>query len=80
MINGEQRQTGLEFQNYYEVTNETKTTVSQYQPSWAACRYATTRFPFSPFTVIFSQEVRDRLVVDDLIKHASEHFNFELKT
>ena len=33
MINGEQRQTGLEFQNHYEVTNETETAVSQYQPS-----------------------------------------------
>ena len=49
-------------------------------PSVAACRFATTRFPFSPFTVIFSQEVREKIVVDDLIKHAFENSNFELKT
>ncbi|CAF2645748.1 unnamed protein product [Rotaria sp. Silwood2] len=53
---------------------------NQQQPSVATCRFATTRFPFSPFSVIFSQEVREKLVVDDLIKHALAHLNVELKT
>ncbi|CAM4809262.1 unnamed protein product [Rotaria magnacalcarata] len=47
------------------------------QPISALCRFATTRFPFSPFSVIFSQEVRDKVVIDDLTKHASEHLNFD---
>ncbi|CAF4441542.1 unnamed protein product, partial [Rotaria magnacalcarata] len=46
------------------------TDISQ-QPTAAACRFATTRFPFSPFTVIFSQDVREKSVIDDLTKHAS---------
>ena len=49
-------------------------------PSSAARRFATSRFPFSPFSVIFSQDVRDKVVVEDLIKHASESYTFELKT
>jgi hypothetical protein len=53
---------------------------NQQQPSLAACRFATTRFPFSPFTVIFTQEVREKIVIDDLIKHALNSSNFELKT
>ncbi|CAF3324358.1 unnamed protein product [Rotaria sp. Silwood2] len=53
---------------------------NQHQPSLAACRYATSRFPFSPFSIIFSHEVREKVVIDDLIKHASENFHFELKT
>ena len=53
---------------------------NQHQPSTAACRFATTRFPFSPFSVIFTQEVREKLVIDDLIKHARNNSNFELKT
>ncbi|CAF3184528.1 unnamed protein product [Rotaria sp. Silwood2] len=48
----------------------------QQQPSLAACRYATSRFPFS---IIFSHQVREKVVIDDLIKHASENFHFELK-
>ncbi|CAF4172105.1 unnamed protein product, partial [Rotaria sp. Silwood2] len=49
------------------------------QPTTAACRFATTRYPFSPFSVIFSHEVREKTVIDDLIKNASEKFNFELR-
>ncbi|CAF2110420.1 unnamed protein product [Rotaria magnacalcarata] len=45
------------------------TDISQ-QTTAAACRFATTRFPFSPFTVIFSQDVREKSVIDDLTKHA----------
>ena len=53
---------------------------NQQQPSAAACRFAISRFPFSPFSVIFTQDVREKVVVDDLIKHARENRNFELKT
>ena len=49
-------------------------------PSTAACRFASTRYPFAPFSVIFSQEVREKTVVDGLIKHAFDNSNFELKT
>ncbi|CAF3897821.1 unnamed protein product [Rotaria sp. Silwood2] len=52
---------------------------NQFEPSAAACRFTATRFPFSLFTVIFSQEVRDKIVIDDLTKHAKENRNFELK-
>jgi hypothetical protein len=38
-------------------------------PSKAACRYATSCFPCSLFLVIFSHEVREKIVVNDLIKH-----------
>ena len=46
----------------------------------AACRFATSRYPFAPFSVIFSIAVREKTVVEDLIKHASDHWKFELKT
>ena len=49
------------------------------EPSTAVCRFSTTRFPFSPFVVIYTQAVRDNIVIDDLTKHAREVFNFELK-
>lgn len=52
----------------------------QLQPSTAACRFATSRFPFAPFTVIFTQEVHEKKVLDDLITHARNNCNFELKT
>ena len=29
----------------------------------AACRFATSRYPFAPFSVIFSQEVREKTIV-----------------
>ena len=54
---------------------------NQQQPlSDAAHRFATSRYPFSPFSIIFQQEVRDKNVVDDLITHALKAFSFELKT
>ena len=54
---------------------------NQQQPfSVAAQRFATSRYPFSPFSIIFQQEVRDKTVVDDLITHALKAFSFELKT
>ena len=55
------------------------TTDNSQQPTTAACRFATTRFPFSPFPVIFSQDVREKTVIDDLTKHASEILNFKLR-
>ena len=51
----------------------------QQRVSVAAQRFATSRYPFSPFTIIFEQTVRDKTVVDELVTHASNAFNFELK-
>ena len=48
-------------------------------PSTAACRFVSTRYPLAPFSVIFSQKVREKTVVDDLIKHGFDNSNFELK-
>ena len=48
-------------------------------PLVAACRFAASRFPFSPFSVIFTNEVRDKVVMDSLITHARNNHNFELK-
>lgn len=56
------------------------TNTRQQQPSLAACRFAETRFPFSPFSVTFSQEVRAKVIVDELLKHAADRWNFALKT
>jgi hypothetical protein len=53
---------------------------NQQQFSAASCRFASTRYPFSPFTVIFTQEVREKVVVDDLIKHAHLNSSLELQT
>jgi hypothetical protein len=44
----------------------------------AAYRFAAIRFPFSSFSVIFSQENCEKIVVDDLIKRALDNCNFEL--
>ena len=54
---------------------------NQQQPlSDAAQRFATSRYPFSPFSIIFQQEVRDKTEVDDLITRALKACSFELKT
>ena len=45
----------------------------------AACRYATSRYPLSSSTVILSQDVHEKLLTENLIKHESANFNFELK-
>ncbi|CAF4870533.1 unnamed protein product, partial [Rotaria sp. Silwood1] len=66
--------------NIMEGRNIAESTYDQQQPSMAACRYATSRFPFSPFSVIFLHQVREKVVIDDLMKHAKENFHFELKT
>lgn len=52
----------------------------QHQPSLAAWRFATSRYPFAPFSVMFPQVVREKSVMEDLIKHARTSFQFELKT
>lgn len=49
------------------------------EPSEDACRFASTRYPFSPFSIVFTQDVRDKIVVDDLSKYIRETFNMELK-
>jgi hypothetical protein len=46
--------------------------------SSAACRFASTRYPFSPFLVSFKIVAKDKLMIDELIKHANE-INVELK-
>ena len=46
----------------------------------AACRFASTRYPFSPFTILFSETVRDVQVVDELIGYAKNTHAFDLKT
>ncbi|CAF1294330.1 unnamed protein product, partial [Didymodactylos carnosus] len=71
-------------QNYLAQQKQARTTtyneMDAQQTSSAARRFATTRYPFSPFSIIFMDEVRDKTVVEDLIKHAFEKLNFELKT
>lgn len=47
--------------------------------STAACRYATTRFSFAPFSIIFTTVTRDEVIVDDLIKWAQDNHKFKLK-
>ncbi|CAF4912616.1 unnamed protein product, partial [Rotaria socialis] len=74
---------GREDQITYDITagrNIAESTYDNQQPSMAACRYATSRFPFSPFSIIFSQQAREKIVIDDLIKHANDNCLFELKT
>lgn len=55
------------------MTNRQQTEVSV-----AAYRFATTRFPFAPFQAQFKLTVRDKAIIDDLVKHAKEK-NVELK-
>ena len=66
-------------QNVTEIRTSAGVTNNDQVVSNAACRFATSRYPFSPFSVIFSQEVRERTVVDDLIRYAADNWNFELK-
>ena len=47
--------------------------------STAAQRFATSRYPFSPFTIIFENTVREKAVVDELVTHALKALHFELK-
>ena len=71
-------------QNYLAQQNQARSTtcneMDSEQTSSAARRFATTRYPFSPFSIIFMEEVRDKTVVEDLMKHALEKLNFKLKT
>ena len=46
----------------------------------AASRFAATRYPFSPFTTLFTQAVRDVQVVEELISYAKNTHTFDLKT
>ena len=47
---------------------------------YGSCRFATSRYPLSPFSIIFQQEVRDKTVVDSLVTHALKASSFELDT
>ena len=67
-------------QNVMETRVPAGANVDEQVVSNAACRFATSRYPFAPFSVIFSQKVREKTVVEDLITHASDHWKFELKT
>ncbi len=71
-------------QNHLAQQKQTSSTASNevdsQQTSSAARRFATTRYPFSPFSITFKEEVRGKTVVEDLIKHAFEKSSFELKT
>jgi len=40
--------------------------------SAAACKFATTRYPFAPFHIVFKSSVKDKLAIDELVKHAKE--------
>jgi hypothetical protein len=44
-----------------------------------AQRYAMTRYPFSPFVIHFKDDVRDKLVIEHLMKHAKEQLDFVLQ-
>ncbi|CAF3127755.1 unnamed protein product [Rotaria sp. Silwood2] len=46
--------------------------------SSAAWRFATTRYPFSPFILAFKNIVKDKIVIDEVVKHAKER-NIEIK-
>ncbi|CAF1061138.1 unnamed protein product [Didymodactylos carnosus] len=46
----------------------------------AACRFASTRYPFPPFTILFTQIVREIQVVEELIDYAKNTLTFDLKT
>ena len=40
--------------------------------SAAACRFASTRYPFSPFTISFKTTVKDKTVIDELVEIAKK--------
>jgi hypothetical protein len=49
------------------------------QVTTQAQRYAMTRYPFSPFVIHFKDHVRDKLVIEHLVKHSKERLDFDLK-
>jgi hypothetical protein len=38
-----------------------------------------TRYPFSPFVIHFKDDVRDKLVIEHLVKHLKEQLDFDLQ-
>ena len=52
---------------------------SNSQVTSQAQRYATTRYPFSPFVIHFKDNVRDKLVVEHLVNHSKQQFKFGLQ-
>jgi hypothetical protein len=55
------------------LSNSTNQVASQAQ------RYAMTRYPFSQFFIHFKDDVRDKLVVKHLVKHAKAQLDRDLK-
>ncbi|CAF1665278.1 unnamed protein product, partial [Adineta ricciae] len=47
--------------------------------SLAARSFATTRYPFAPFHVIFKSAIKDRSAIDDIVKYVKNEHNFDLK-
>ncbi|CAF1415288.1 unnamed protein product [Adineta ricciae] len=47
--------------------------------SLAARSFATTRYPFAPFHVIFKSAIKDRSAIDEIVKHAKNEHKFDLK-
>jgi len=52
---------------------------SNNQVTSQAQQYAMTRYPFSPFVVHFKDNVRDKLVVEHLVNHLKQQFDFDLQ-
>ena len=47
-------------QHHRDETDQVNVDATQPHPSVAACRFAASRFPFVPFSIIFSSEVREK--------------------
>ena len=61
-----------------QLTNSAQANRQPFEVSSAAYRFASTRYPFSPYVISFKTAVKDKLVIDELVKHAKEQ-NVELK-
>jgi hypothetical protein len=65
-INGRNNDGNLE-----PATSSNQEHAQRFEVSSAACRFAATRYPFSPFIVSFKTVVKDKVVIDELVKHAT---------
>lgn len=52
---------------------------SNSQVTSQAQRYATTRYPFSPFVIHFKDNIRNKLVFEHLVNHSEQQFKFGLQ-
>jgi hypothetical protein len=73
MINERKKDGNLE-----PTTSSNQEHAQRFEVSSAACRFAATRYPFSPFIVSFKTVVKDKIVIDELVKHA-KNMNAEAK-